>query len=271
MSILGNTWVCASILVLAGVCVSNGQIVRSGAGPDAASIQAAVDQYRADLGALNPNVAGSFLTGRREINWDGVPDNLSAPHDLPGNFFNSNSPRGAVFNTPGTSVRVSADDSNPTSTPVRFGDINPTYVDTFKVFSPQRLFSPIGSNVVDMLFFLPGSNTPAVSRGFGAVYTDVDTASNTSFEYFDASGQSLGAFSTPVSNGGLSFLGVSFATPIVGRVRITYGTSALGPNDGGGGVDVAVMDDFIYGEPVPEPLGMSWALLLVASCGRKRA
>jgi hypothetical protein len=115
---------------------------------------------------------------------------------------------------------------------------------------------------------VPGSSTPAVSRGFGAVYTDVDTVSNTAFEYFDASGQSLGTFNTPVSDGGLSFLGVSFPTPVVGRVRITYGTSALGPNDGGG-VDVAVMDDFIYGEPVPEPLAMSWGLLLVASCGRR--
>ena len=37
--------------------------------------------------------------------------------------------------------------------------------------------------------------------------------------------------------------------PVVARVRILYGNSALGPNDGGG-VDVAVMDDFIFGEPV---------------------
>jgi hypothetical protein len=37
-------------------------------------------------------------------------------------------------------------------------------------------------------------------------------------------------------------------------VRIAYGNAALGPDDGGG-VDVAVMDDFIYGEPqaIPEP------------------
>jgi hypothetical protein len=268
MSILGKTWVCACIVAVVSVGTTSGQLVRSAAGTDPASIQATVDQYRADLGTLNPNVAGSFGSGRREINWDGVPDNFSAPNDLPGNFFNSNSPRGAVFSTPGTAVRVSADDSNPTSTPVRFGDINPTYVNTFKLFSPQRLFSPIGSNIVDMFFFVPGSSTPAVSRGFGAVYTDVDTVSNTAFEYFDASGQSLGTFNTPVSDGGLSFLGVSFPTAIVGRVRITYGSSALGPNDGGG-VDVAVMDDFIYGEPVPEPLGMSLGLFVIVSCGRR--
>ena len=52
------------------------------AGPDAASIQSAVDAFRANLGALNPNVAGSFGSGRRVINWDGVPDGFSAPNTI---------------------------------------------------------------------------------------------------------------------------------------------------------------------------------------------
>ena len=207
------------------------QTVRSGAGANPAAIQAIVDQYRADLGALNPNVAGSFASGRREISWDGVPDNFSAPNDLPANFFNVNSPRGAIFSTPGTSVRVSADDSNPTASPVRFGDINPTYVNTFQTFSAQRLFSPIGSNIVDMVFRVPGSDTPALSRGFGAVYSDIDFANNTSFEFFDVNGASLGTFNALAFDNGLSFLGVSFATPVVSRVRISYGNAALGPND----------------------------------------
>jgi hypothetical protein len=42
-------------------------------GPNAAAITPSVDAFRTDLGTLNPNVAGSFGTGRREINWDGVP------------------------------------------------------------------------------------------------------------------------------------------------------------------------------------------------------
>jgi len=32
-------------------------------------------------------------------------------------------------------------------------------------------------------------------------------------------------------------------------VEVTYGTGALGPDDGAGGMDVAVMDNFIFGEP----------------------
>jgi hypothetical protein len=252
---------------------ASAQLVRSGSGANPAGIQTVVDQYRADLGTLNPNQAGSFADGRREINWDGVPDNFAAPNDLPGNFFNVNSPRGAIFSTPGSSVRVSADDSNPTNTPVRFGDINPNYVNTFSTFSPQRLFSPIGSNIVDLVFRVPGADTVALTRGFGAVYTDVDLAENTAFEYFDVNGASLGSFETPASNGGLSFLGVSFPTPIVARVRIKYGNAPLGP-DVGGGVDVAVMDDFIYGEPqaVPEPMTASIAsIAIVAISSRRRS
>jgi hypothetical protein len=242
-------------------------LVRTGSGPDAASIQAVVDQYRADLGNLNPNVVGSLGSGRREINWDGTPDAFSAPNDLPGNFFNSNSPRGAVFTTPGTAVQVSADSDNPTSTPPLFANINASYANTFKTFSPQRLFSPIGSNIVDLAFFVPGTNTPAVTRGFGAVYTDVDELENTAFEYFDAAGNSLGTYSTPLSNNGLSFLGVSFSNPVVRRVRIRYGNSALGPADGGS-IDVAVMDDFIYGEPVavPEPGAPAAGVILLGWC-----
>jgi hypothetical protein len=66
-----------------------------------ADIQAAVDAFRNfdDFGTNN-GVGGTFPTGRREINWDGVPDAFSAPNLLPANFFNSNSPRGVVFFTP---------------------------------------------------------------------------------------------------------------------------------------------------------------------------
>src|SRR5262249_9038780 len=72
-------------------------VVRSAAGADPASIQATVDQFRNDLGGSNNGVGNSFATGRREINWDGVPDNFAAPNNLPANFFNANSARGVVF------------------------------------------------------------------------------------------------------------------------------------------------------------------------------
>ncbi len=222
----------------------------------AGAVQTAMDGFRTALGgANNGGVPGSFLTGRREINWDAVPDSLCSPNGYPVDFFNGPTAplaRGAFFSTPGSGLQVSADSSNPTGTPVRFGNINPHYSATFKTFSPERLFSPIGSNIVDLTFFVPGTDTPAVVRGFGAVYTDIDQASNTSFEYFDASDNSLGQFSAPVADNDLSFLGVVFPTASVSRVRIKYGNSPLGPDDSDTS-DVAVMDDFIYGEPIPRP------------------
>src|SRR6266700_4015559 len=95
-------------MLFAAASATAGPVTFSASGANPAGIQATVDAFRTALGSLNPNVAGSFGTGRREINWDGVPDALSAPNNLPANFFNVNSPRGVVFATPGTGVQVSA-------------------------------------------------------------------------------------------------------------------------------------------------------------------
>ena len=79
------------------------------AGANAAAITPTRDAFRAAVGGGTVAGAnGSFGGLRREINWDGVPDALSDPEPLPGNFFNVNSPRGVVFSTPGTGFLVSA-------------------------------------------------------------------------------------------------------------------------------------------------------------------
>ena len=222
--------------------------VQQAAGTSAAAIQSAVDAYRADLGALNPNVAGSFGSGRREINWDGVPDAFSAPNLLPADFFNVNSPRGAVFATSGSGFQVSA---NAGVAPIEFDNINPTYSSLFTIFSPQRLFTALGNKRLTVQFFEPGSTTPATTSGFGAVFTDVDRP-GTRIAYFDAMGRRLARLDVPVSPGSetLSFLGVRFLEDRVAMVRITSGDSRLGKNETQGR-DLVVMDDFIYGEPTP--------------------
>src|SRR5579884_801410 len=56
-------------------------IVEQGSGANPAAIQGAVDAFRADLGGANNGVGGSFSSGRREINWDGTPDNFSSPNN----------------------------------------------------------------------------------------------------------------------------------------------------------------------------------------------
>ena len=245
----------------------------SASGANAAAIQATVDAFRADLGSLNPNVVGSLGTGRREINWDGVPAANSAPALLPNNFFNSNSPRGAEFSTPGTGVAVSANAVNPTNTPVRFGNIDPNYPSLFQVFSPQKIFIAIGSNIVDVNFFSPGSSVPALTQGFGAVFTHVALADTTSLMFFGPNNESLGTFFVPsvLGNQTFSFLGVDFESLEVSRVRITSGNVALAAGQLGPGV--TVMDDFIYGEPaqVPSPIvGAGLPGLLLACGGQPR-
>ncbi len=231
-------------------------IVISASGASAANIQTAVDDFRTRLGANN-GVGGTFPSGRREINWDAVPDGFAAPNHLPANFFNNNSKRGAVFGGAGSGFQVSAKNGNPTNTAVRFGQINNSYTANFAVFSPERLFTTIGSNVYDIFFFVPGTNQPALVRGFGAVFTDVETAGSTKLEFFSGA-TSLGVFPVPTSsNAGLSFMGVDFEFPTITRVRITSGQAALGPAaddlSDGGYDDLVVMDDFIYGEPAAQP------------------
>ena len=247
---------CIAILSVVPSLAHAAAIVRSASGATPADIQATVDQFRTDVSAgagLNAPGTGPFSVGRREINWDGVPDSFSDPNPLPGDFFNNNSKRGAVLSTAGTSLLVSADSSNSTSTPVRFSSLNPSYLTNFQTFSPERLFTALGSTIVDVTFFEPASpTTPATVNGFGSVFTDVEIAGSTTIEYFDAQGQSLGVFTAPTAaNGGLSFLGVSFnAGEQVSAVRITSGNTTLGAaNNDGPGADVVVMDDFIYGEP----------------------
>jgi hypothetical protein len=155
----------AAVFGLVSSTVFGAAVTFSATGVNAAGIQTTVDAFRTALGTLNANVAGSFPSGRREINWDGVPDALSAPNNLPADFFNVNSPRGVVFSTPGTGFQVSANAAS--GTPVEFGNINATYPTNFQTFSPQRLFTALGSKVVDVTFFVPGSTAPATTSGFG--------------------------------------------------------------------------------------------------------
>ena len=252
--------VCAA---LAGVAASVQAVpvVLSNAGSNVAAIQGTVDAFRTSLGVLNPNVVGSRGSGRREINWDGTPDTFSAPNNLPGNFFNSNSPRGVEFTTPGSGFQVSA---NAGIAPVEFGNIDSGYPGVFATFSAQRLFTALGSTITDVSFFVPGTSTKALSSGFGVVFTDVDLAATTGIEFFDVLDQSLGQFFAPAIQGDqtLSFLGVRFDQgSVVSRARITSGNQILAP--GNTANDLVVMDDFIFGEPVAARVSEPGTLLLL--------
>ena len=248
-------------------------VVFQAAGPKAAvptddsSIQSAVDAFRAALGEPNHgNTTGPFTVGRREINWDGggSTDTTPLPPVTPFNVFLNT--RGGQFTTPGVGL-TQAPPSGGAQGGLEVLFNNPTYATIFSTFSSPRLFTPVGSNVTEALFFIPGSNgaTPATVRGFGAVFTDVDQpdgsgpskkrgnrGASTLMEYFGADGNVLFSSFVPASPGdaSLSFFGIVFDDPVIARVRITTGDTAPGPDDNG--KDIVVMDDFIYGEPQPQ-------------------
>ena len=208
-------------------------------------IAAKVADFRTLLGdPANGATPGEQPAGRREINWDGAGARpFNNRNDFPADFFKAT---GLIYD--GAAFR---NDS------LLFAEINPTYADQFKAFSPKVMFSAIGTNVINAEFRVAGSETPAVVTGFGVVFSDVDMDNVSSLELFDKNGRSLGKLLAPSRSdaNGFSFVGLKFDTPIVARVRITCGNGALGAgvNDitDGGPADLVVVDNVIFGEPHP--------------------
>jgi hypothetical protein len=226
-------------------------VVFQAAGADAASIQSSVDAFRAALGnPNNGNNPGPLQNGRREINWDGGNPNITdttAPVTPFNTFLNT---RGSQFTTPGMGLSQAPSSGGPQGgLVVLFG--NPNYK-IFRTFSRSRLFTPVGSNITEASFSIPGTNgtAPATVRGFGAVFSDVDQNISTLIQCFDQKGIRIFSSVVPASpgNGSLSFLGIVFDDARIARVRITTGNVAPGPNDDQQH-DIVMMDDFIYGEP----------------------
>jgi hypothetical protein len=225
--------------------------------PTAAALQGAVDAYRSALG--NPNNGNnpppSDGSGHREINWDGGSPSVlatTAPVTPFNTFLNT---RGSQFTTPGTGLSQAPPSGGPQGGLAALFN-NPTYGSIFSTFSPSRLFTPVGSNLTEALFFVPGTNgaDAATVTGFGAVLTDVRAPGrkgpSTELEYFDKDGNLIFTGFVPPSptNKGLSFFGIIFEDARIARVQIKTGDVAPGPNDTRRH-DVVVMDDFFYGEP----------------------
>jgi hypothetical protein len=238
------------------------------AGPNVASIQSSVDAFRAALGNPNNGNAGPLDTGHREINWDGAGgvDTTTTVPVTPFNVFLNT--RGSQFTTPGLGFTQAPASGGPQGGLAVLFD-NPSYALIFQPFSNMRLFTPVGSNITEALFFQPGSNgtVQATVTGFGAVFTDVDQpdgsgpsvkhgnrGASTLIEFFGVHGELLFSSYVPASpgDGSLSFFGVKFNDARIASVRITAGNAVPGPDDDSKS-DIVMMDDFIYGEPKALP------------------
>src|SRR5688572_7090445 len=99
----------ALTMVLPSACSSSAQTIVTASG----DIAGAVEEYRQILGGINHggDPGTKDEAGYREINWDSLPDELSAPNFYVSDFFNAaDAPRarGIVLNTPGEGLMVSA-------------------------------------------------------------------------------------------------------------------------------------------------------------------
>ena len=218
-------------------------------GTAASAIQSKVTDFGNAMGAANAPGAPAADGGHRQITWETVtgtndqvttlqPDAFKAD----GLYLLANKP--TVSEHPGTAALVPLG-----LAAARFSSINSSYANTFTAFSGEKLFAPIDSNVTGLVFLIPGSTNAGRVPGFGAVFTDVDTAGATHIQYYGADGSQL--LDQAVPTGKLAFAGATFSEgAVVTAVRITNGNAALSTTvSDSATTDVVAMDDFVYGEP----------------------
>jgi hypothetical protein len=248
--------ICGALLILSIICLLSCKkdkkedgniIIISSAG----NIESDVNRFRQLLG--DPlNTTTGVTTGRREINWDGVPDSLVGKQ-LPNDFFNptevdapSARQRGLAYASVSGEFRVSNSD---------FAEVNSQAAGQFSSFSGNKTFANISSNLWEIGFEKAGQNIVASVKGFGAVFSDVDLDNSTSLEFFNGT-KSLGKyFVLPHnSNNSFSFLGVYFKNnETITKILVSHkGFLTGGAKDvtDNGPDDLIVLDDFLYSEPV---------------------
>jgi hypothetical protein len=211
-------------------------------------INAVLTQFRNTLGPVNTTVGQT--NGRREINWDGVPDAMNGIK-LSGDFFNPTDvaapeslKRGVVY----------AGNSDAMVSSIGFSEVNVDASASFSSFSGNKSFAVVNSTLWPVTFQVAGQNKAASITAFGAVFSDVDKANSAFIEFFDGA-NSLGRFFVPPHDNStnFSFLGVYFPNGRVTEVNIGHeGRLSDGGKDitQGGTQDLVVLDDFIYSEPL---------------------
>lgn len=208
-----------------------------------------VTVFKNQLGVLNTTTG--VTGGRREINWDALPDSF-ALSDIPKDFFNPvganavlQRQRGFEYDAQG-SFRSSKQG---------FAEIKPVAISDIEAFSGTKTFANVTAPAWPAAFKVAGQTTPAAISSIGVVFVGVDLANTTYIEPFEGS-KSLGKFfAEPHNNESpFSFVAVTFNNPKITSVKVVHGNGLIESSDvdisNGGTKDLVVLDDIIYSEPV---------------------
>lgn len=214
------------------------------------NITATMEQFRQALGNLNTQPGA--ITGRRELTWESVPDDM-LDKTLPGQFFNQTGTeanpsfqRGLAYE-PQFDFRVSK---------TQFSSLAPDAASEFTAFSGSATFASVSDQPQPwpISFQVAGKTDAAAVRGFGMVINDADISGSVQIQYFNGN-TLIGIVNVPArtADSPFSFAGLLFREPVITSIKVKHqGFLKAGAKDisQGGISDLVVMDDFIYGEPV---------------------
>jgi hypothetical protein len=249
----------------------------AGGGAAQPTAAAQLAAFEAAVGGVKNTLPAPQVGGFRTITWDGVKtdgtDSAAGPNStvvippagggtshtvgIPLDRFEGS---GVFF---GAVYGVSSDG---------FVDVNPGATGLFPAFSPPSTFAMFNDNGIDFKFVAPATTNSdlvsASSRGFGAIFINVETPNTTSIQYFNGN-TLLDTENAPVGGHGTAvFVGALFNNPVVTRVVLTLGTDVLFSFDGtttkagpfadnpGTGHNLVVTDDWAFAEPVPTANGL---------------
>jgi hypothetical protein len=210
------------------------------------------DELRAFRGLAGAvlNTTPGAVGGRREINWDAVPDDLMG-QKLPLDFFNPVGDQAIVSRQRGLGY---TDEGSFMVSASNFAEINPDAAAEFASFSGNKIFANTESSLWDIVFEVPGERQAAFIHGFGAVFADVDKEQSVFIEFFNGT-ESKGKFYVPAQKNGskFSFLGVYFKAVKITGIKVGHEGTLSGSGKDisqGGAHDLVTLDDIIYNEPV---------------------
>ncbi|HZY89958.1 MAG TPA: hypothetical protein VFE78_34365, partial [Gemmataceae bacterium] len=241
----------------------------------ATNTAATLASFEAAVGGSKNTAAAPQNGGFRTITWDGVKvdgtDAAAGPHStipispnvvgIPLDRFQGS---GVYF---GAIYAVSGSDSSGDT----FVSVNPGTAGLFPAFSKPNTFAMLNDNGIDFKFVAPSATNSTIvsasSRGFGAVFINVELA-DTTIQYFNGNNL-LDTELVPIGGKGQpSFAGALFKDPVVTRVVLTLGTDVIFSFDGttaapgpqadnpGAGHNLVATDDWAFAEPVPTPDGL---------------